>query len=161
MVGADIMGSNSVNHSVASSSLWPHGLKPARLLSPWNSPDKSTGVGGRSLLQGIFLTQGPHPGFLHCRQILYHLSHLKVEDILSPVCLLAWAAMTKYHWVAGLNSRNIFLTVLQAESPGSKYQQGWVLVRPLFLICRRYYLMSSHGRDRELSSCLFFFLKGH
>ena len=28
-----------------------------------------------SLLQGIFLTQGLNPGFLHCRQILYHLSH--------------------------------------------------------------------------------------
>ena len=27
------------------------------------------------LLQGIFLTQGSNPGLLHCRQILYHLSH--------------------------------------------------------------------------------------
>ena len=26
-------------------------------------------------LQGIFLTQGSNPGLLHCRQILYHLSH--------------------------------------------------------------------------------------
>ena len=28
-----------------------------------------------SLLQGIFPTQGQNPGFLHCRQILYQLSH--------------------------------------------------------------------------------------
>ena len=28
-----------------------------------------------SLLEGIFLTQGSNPGLLHCRQILYHLSH--------------------------------------------------------------------------------------
>ena len=28
-----------------------------------------------SLLQGIFPTQGSNPGLLHCRQILYHLSH--------------------------------------------------------------------------------------
>ena len=28
-----------------------------------------------SLLQGIFLTQGSNLGLLHCRQILYHLSH--------------------------------------------------------------------------------------
>ena len=28
-----------------------------------------------SLLQGIFLTQGLNPGLLHCRQILYRLSH--------------------------------------------------------------------------------------
>ena len=28
-----------------------------------------------SLLQGIFPTQGSNPGLLHCRRILYHLSH--------------------------------------------------------------------------------------
>ena len=33
------------------------------------------GVGSHSLLQGIFLTQGSHPGLLHFRQILYCLSH--------------------------------------------------------------------------------------
>ena len=27
------------------------------------------------ILQGIFLTQGLDPGLLHCRQILYGLSH--------------------------------------------------------------------------------------
>ena len=27
------------------------------------------------LFQGIFLTQGSNPSLLHCRQILYHLSH--------------------------------------------------------------------------------------
>ena len=36
---------------------------------------KNTGVGSHSLLQGIFLTQGLNLGLLHCRQILYHLSH--------------------------------------------------------------------------------------
>ena len=30
---------------------------PARLLCPWDSPDKNTGVGCHFLLQGIFLTQ--------------------------------------------------------------------------------------------------------
>ena len=34
-----------------------------------------TGVGSRSLLQGIFPTQGSNPGLLHCRWILYQLSH--------------------------------------------------------------------------------------
>ena len=33
------------------------------------------GVGFHSLLQGISLTQGLNPGLLHCRQVLYHLSH--------------------------------------------------------------------------------------
>ena len=40
-----------------------------------DSPGKNTGVGCHALLQGIFSTQGSNPGLLHCRQILYHLSH--------------------------------------------------------------------------------------
>ena len=36
---------------------------------------ENTGVGCHSLLQGIFPTQGSNLGLLHCRQILYHLSH--------------------------------------------------------------------------------------
>ena len=35
----------------------------------------NTGVGRHSLLQEIFPTQGSNPHLLHCRQILYHLSH--------------------------------------------------------------------------------------
>ena len=41
-----------------SDSLQPYGLEPARLLCPWDSPGKNTGVGCHALLQGIFLTQG-------------------------------------------------------------------------------------------------------
>ena len=54
-----------------SNCLRPHGLWPVRLLCPWNSPGKNTGVDCYFLLQGIFLTQGLNPGLLHCRQILY------------------------------------------------------------------------------------------
>ena len=36
---------------------------------------KNTGVGSHSLLHVIFPTQGLNPGLLHCRQVLYHLSH--------------------------------------------------------------------------------------
>ena len=55
--------------SVMSDSFRPHGP-----YSPWNSPGQNTGVGSLSLLQGIFPTQGSHPGLPHCRQILYPLS---------------------------------------------------------------------------------------
>ena len=58
-----------------SDSLQPHGLKPARLLCPWDSPGKNSGVGCHFLLQGIFPTQGSNLGLLNCKQILYHLSH--------------------------------------------------------------------------------------
>ena len=36
---------------------------------------KNAGVGCYFLLQWIFPTQGSNPGLLHCRQMLYHLSH--------------------------------------------------------------------------------------
>ena len=55
--------------------LRPHGLWPDRLLCPWDSPGKNTGVDCHSLLQRIFPTQGSNLGLLHCRQILYHLSY--------------------------------------------------------------------------------------
>ena len=56
--------------SVVSNSLWPHGL-----YSPWNSPGQNTRVGSLSFLQRIFPTQRSNPGLLHCRWILYLLSH--------------------------------------------------------------------------------------
>ena len=65
----------SVSCSVVSDSLWPHGLLPARLLCPWDFSGRNTGVGCQFLLQEIFPTQGLNLCLLHCRQILYHLSH--------------------------------------------------------------------------------------
>ena len=50
--------------SVIPNSRWPHGLKPSRLLCPWDFPGKNTGVGCSFLLQGIFLTQGSNPHLL-------------------------------------------------------------------------------------------------
>ena len=59
-------------------------VTPWTIYSPWNSPAQNTGVGSHSLLQGIFPTQGSNPGLLHCRQILYQLSH-KGSPILLPI----------------------------------------------------------------------------
>ena len=44
--------------SVVSNSLWPCGLHPSKLLCPWDSPGKNTGLGYHALLQGIFPSQG-------------------------------------------------------------------------------------------------------
>ena len=70
----------SESRSVVSDSLQLHGL-----YSPWNSPGQNTGVGSLSLLQGIFPTQGLSPGLLHCRRILYQLSHQGSPRILEWV----------------------------------------------------------------------------
>ena len=69
-----------------SDSLQPHGLYPARLFCPWNSPGKNTGVGCHSLLQGIFPTLGLNLGFLLCRQILYCLNHQGSPKMQSVSC---------------------------------------------------------------------------
>ena len=53
----------------------PQGLQPTRLLRPWDSPGKNTGVCCPALLQGIFPTQGPDPSLPHCRQILCLLNY--------------------------------------------------------------------------------------
>ena len=74
-----VVVSIGVSCSVVSDSLQPHRLLPARLLCPWNFSGKNTGVGSCSLLQGIFSTQEPNPGLLHCRQILYHLNHQRIR----------------------------------------------------------------------------------
>ena len=65
----------SESRSTVSDSLQPHELWPARLLFPWDSSGKNTGMGCCFLLQGIFLTHGSNLGLLHCRQILYCLSY--------------------------------------------------------------------------------------
>ena len=64
-----------LSHSVMSKSLQPHRLQPGRLLCPWDSPGKNTGVGCHALLQDVFPTQGSNPGVLHCKKIIYRLSH--------------------------------------------------------------------------------------
>ena len=54
---------NSMDCSLSGASV--HGVLQGRI----------TGEGSHSLLQGIFLTQGSNPGFLHCIQFPYCLSH--------------------------------------------------------------------------------------
>ena len=65
--------------SVMSNSLLPHGLLPARFLSPWDSPGKNTRVGCHFLLQGIFWTQGSNLHLLHLLLLLLsHFSHVQL-----------------------------------------------------------------------------------
>ena len=54
--------------------LLPHELQPARLLYPWDSPGKNTGVGCHFLLQGIFPTQRSNLSLLH-------LLHWQVDSL--------------------------------------------------------------------------------
>ena len=64
-----------LSHPVMSNSLQLHGLQPTRLLCPWDSPGKNTGVGCHFPLQGILLTQGEKPHLLHWQADSLLLSH--------------------------------------------------------------------------------------
>ena len=81
--------------SVVSSSLWPHGLQPTRLLCPW----------GFSRQEYWSRLPCPPPGDLpnpgikswsptHCRQILYWLSHRKA--LVHHCSLLCFQKTLKY-----------------------------------------------------------------
>ena len=62
---------------VVSDSSWPHGLQPTRLLSPWDFPGKSTGVGCHCLLRSssqILLIHNLYLSILQNRNLL-HLQH--------------------------------------------------------------------------------------
>ena len=74
-IRAIIQGKVEVLVALSCPTLCDHGLQSTRILWPWDFPGKNTGVGSHSLLQGIFLTHGSNVCLLHCRWILYGLSH--------------------------------------------------------------------------------------
>ena len=86
------------NLSAVSDSPQPHGWQPSRLLCPWDSPGKTTGVSGHFLLQGVSPTQESNPGLLHRRQVLYHLSHQGSPEL--ELCLPSQGG--RLHREAGL-----------------------------------------------------------
>ena len=75
-----------LNHFSHECLLQPYGLLPTRLLCPWDSPGKNTGVGCHVLLQRIFPTQRPYSHLLqllHCRQFLYRWAKRKAHVCVS------------------------------------------------------------------------------
>ena len=56
-----------------------------RLLCPWKSPGKNTGVGCHSLLQGIFLTLGLNLSLLH-----WQADPLPFEPLGKPISKSCW-----------------------------------------------------------------------
>ena len=71
-----------------SDSLQHHGLQPARLLCPWNSPGKNTGLGCLFLLQEIFWMQGMNLGLLHRRWIFTNWATILVLGTI-VLCLVS------------------------------------------------------------------------
>ena len=53
-----------------------------------------------SLLQGLFLTQGSNPGLLHCRQILYCVSHQESQRWFDFFLICYWPSPVRPKWGA-------------------------------------------------------------
>ena len=85
--------------SVASASLRLYGLQPTRLLYPWDSPAKDTGVGCHGFFQGIFPTQGSNPHLL-CL-LHWQASYLPLVPTGKPIikCISASSTKTLSLWV--------------------------------------------------------------
>ena len=74
-----------LSHSVMSDSLWPHGLKPARLLCPWGFFRQEYWSGWPCPPPGDLANPGSNPHLPHYWQILFHLSHQGSPRILEWV----------------------------------------------------------------------------
>ena len=83
-------------------------------------------MGGHFLLQGIFLTQGSNPGFLHCRQIRYLLSCQK-----SPVYILLFSSSAHKASLSFIISQSLLkLMSIESVMPSNHL----ILCPPLLLL---------------------------
>ena len=98
-------------------------LQPHRLYSPRNSPGQNTGMGSLCLLQGIFPTQGSNPGLLHCRWILYKLSHKGSSPEYSLELMLKWKLQYFGHLIRRADSLEKTLTRAAIESSRRRGRQ--------------------------------------
>ena len=97
-----------------------------RLLHPWDSPGKNTGVGCRFLLQKIFLIQGLNAGLPHCRQTLYLLSHQGSQEMTTHSSTPAWKILwaTKFRCAFGIVFINLVFPPWWLSSKESACQAG-------------------------------------
>ena len=66
---------------------WMDKQNVTRLLCPWDSPGKNTGVGCCVLLQGIFPTQGSNPNLYFLSLLHWQAGSLPQEPPGKPICI--------------------------------------------------------------------------
>ena len=127
-----------------------------RLLCPWNSPGKNTGLHSHSLLQGIFPTQGSNSGLMHCRQILYYLSHQGSPRILEWVAyLFSKGSSQPKNQNQILYCRQIFYQLSYQGSPKKALLSTGILqARYWEWVTTPSSRESSQSRDRTQVSCI-------
>ena len=75
-------------HAQSCLTLRPNELQPPRLLCPWDSPGKNTGVGCHFLPKGIFPIHGSNCISCIGRPIIYHLALHNLSEFLMLWCSL-------------------------------------------------------------------------
>ena len=148
-----------------SNSLQHHELQPARLLCPWNSPSKNTGVGCHFLLQGIFQTQELNLGVLYYRQILYHLcfqrSHYKVQELSistshsysGQIFLMIYSSIFSTRKLSRLNSIAIPIEIGLSWLPLRLSKTLFGIFNPLYPKLQIYHIIQSFVREEVICIC--------
>ena len=120
--------------------LRPHGLKPTRLLCPWDFPGKNMGVGCHFLLQGIFLTQGLNPHVLYLMH--WQTDSLLLEQFGKPYRLINIQFFLKRSFCSSNNKESACNAEDLGSIPGSGRSPGDENGNPLQYSC----LEKSHGQ---------------
>ena len=114
------------------------GLWPTRLLCPWDSPSKNTGVGCHTFLQGIFPTQGSNPGLLALQADSLPLSQREAQLLVAQLCLTVCKSMdcslpgsSSVH--GNLQARILEWVAISFSGRSSQPRDH----TPVFLFCRR------------------------
>ena len=162
--------------SVVSNSLWPLDHSQSGFSVHGDSPSKNFRVGWHSLVQKIFLIQGLNPGLLHCRQILYCLSHQKSPYIyISKIQFLTGNLYIFVHQLYLNNAAKFFKKNVCCQSytwggyyyinnfllkyywQNMKYLYCWIFYKTLFFEKFYFYLKIK----REVESCPIYPLSSH
>ena len=111
----------------------PWTIQSVRLLCPWNSQGKNTGVGCYLFLQGIFLTQGSNQGLPHCRQshqrrVLINrgplgkgmAKHFNILALRTPWTV--WKGKKMWHWK--INAPGQYMPNMLLEKSGEIAPEG-------------------------------------
>ena len=141
----------------------------AKLLCPWNSPGKNTGVGYPALLQGIFPTQGSKPRLLpllHRRRILYcwatrEAQNKNIRYILVQLLYGRWHISWRCWrcWDEFWNQRG--MDKIQTLTLSKCVPMGKLLSisAPLFFICKTTFKHCCTFRDSFVHSCIYSVIK--
>ena len=109
-----------------------------------DSPGKNIIVGCHALLQGIYPTQGSNPGLLHCRWILYCLSHQGSPRILKWVAYpFSQGSSWPRNWTRVSSTAGGFLPAELQGKPYFMYNNTIILYECTIVYLPRSYIFLS------------------